>query len=323
MLSVSSSASYSPATPSGDTVTIHQDLVPPVGLDNGLQLLNDTGTSSTDQITSDPRVTGIVSGDFCGDSVVVQFNDNGNATGSTQQITATSSFIYDPRQDDASLSGYTGPYDVQYRFLIYDSSGKLVYSAPWSDFNITIVAPETEPYVADFGLVNDTGPAGTPPSTYDPRVGGTLKGDLAGGSVDVQFDLTGNGTPSGTVADITASGTYFNYDPLLDEPSLAGFAGLLPLSYRVVDYDSQGNVVFTGSLGRLPDQSLRRNADGHGEQRSPAPRHRRRKYFRSAHRRRSRRNANFGHRRFAILESRRRSGGQRRLGRCCAANVHL
>jgi hypothetical protein len=42
-----------------------------------LHLLNDTGSSSTDPVTSDPQVTGTVQGDFSSGYVEVQFDHFG------------------------------------------------------------------------------------------------------------------------------------------------------------------------------------------------------------------------------------------------------
>jgi hypothetical protein len=211
-------------------------------------LVDDTGISSSDLVTSDPRVAATVDGWFRGGSAVVQFNDNGNATGSTSQITGSgTTFVYDPRQDDASLNGYTGAYDIKYRLLLYDASGNLVSTGGWSDFSLTIAAPQTAPYVADCGLVNDTGPVSTPPSTYDPRVQGTVQGIAAGDTVDVQFDHNGNLTPFSTSPGINASGDSFAYDPSSTDPSLVGYSGPLTIDYRLVEHDASGNVVYTSN----------------------------------------------------------------------------
>jgi hypothetical protein len=212
---------------------------------DGLRLVDDTGLSSADRVTSNPSVTATVSGWFLGGWAVVQFGDGGNVMGSSPQFSGIGTFTYDLRQDDVSLTGYTGPYDLQYRLTIYDAGGTLVSTGPWNDFAMTLVAPEPAPYVADFGLVNDTGPVSTPPGTYDPRVAGVVKGDLAGKRVDVQFDHNGDLTPFASVPGINTSGAGFFYDPSSTDPSLIGYSGLLTLDYRIVEHDSAGNVVYT------------------------------------------------------------------------------
>lgn len=185
-------------------------------------LVDDTGVSSADLATSDPRVTGTADGLFFGGSAVVQFDDNGNAPGSSAPFTTSgTTFIYDPRQDDPSLAGYSGPYELQYRLLLYDADGSLISTGPWNDFAITLVPPEQEPYVADFGLVNDTGgtsplPQGegageggsdqsAVPNTYDPRVTGVVRGDFSGNNATVQFDHNGDMTPLSAISGIGCS----------------------------------------------------------------------------------------------------------------------
>ncbi|MGH7193919.1 MAG: hypothetical protein ACREJM_10350, partial [Candidatus Saccharimonadales bacterium] len=132
-----------------------------------------------------------------------------------------------------------------------DASGALVSTGAWTDFKFTMVAAPTAAHVDQFGLVNDTGASNTDLTTYDPRVGGTVNGPFVGASVDVQFDDTGSGTPTGAVHDITTPGGTFVYDPADDDPALINYSGAFTLHWRTVEYDSGGNVAATGAWQAL------------------------------------------------------------------------
>jgi hypothetical protein len=232
-------------------------------------LVNDTGVSSTDHVTSDDRLQGVVNGlftgQFAGGWVVVDFQsstDGGNTyqdDGATAQIAAAgTNFLFDPRAANSALVGYLGQLDVRYQIIAYDQQHDSVPGG-WSYFSMNLVPVEIGAYIADFGLANDTavqtGAAGSPPTTYDPRVTGAVKGTFLGASVDVQFyDSTTPGqgagpntVPIGSVTDITTSPTSFIFDPTVAGPSLAGYAGPLEIDYRTVERDAQGNVIATSA----------------------------------------------------------------------------
>src|SRR5262245_43006612 len=68
---------------------------------SNLHLVNDTGTPN-DSITSDPRVTGTVTGSFYGGSAKVEFDHNadGTADGNSTASYPSQSITYDPRTTD-------------------------------------------------------------------------------------------------------------------------------------------------------------------------------------------------------------------------------
>jgi len=59
----------------------------------------------------------------------------------------------------------------------------------------------------------------------------------------VQFSHQGNGAVDGSIA-VGAPNTPFVYDPRGSEPSLASFAGALPLAYRTVEHDANGGKIY-------------------------------------------------------------------------------
>src|ERR1051325_6815977 len=68
-------------------------------------LVNDTGTSNTDRITSDAHVSGTVSGSWMGGMVSIEFDHNGDgfAEGSTYVMSPGQQFTYDPATAQPSL----------------------------------------------------------------------------------------------------------------------------------------------------------------------------------------------------------------------------
>lgn len=115
-----------------------------------LALLNDTGASNTDQVTSDPTLTGHLSG-ITGVSVDIEFDHNadGVADGSATVYSNGETFTYDPIQWDSSLATYEGPWTVQYRAVEYDSVGNSSSTA-WNSFALTL---EQEP---EIDVIDDT-----------------------------------------------------------------------------------------------------------------------------------------------------------------------
>lgn len=119
----------------------------------------------------------------------------------------------------------------------------------------------TDIQVTGVALVNDTGHSNTDLATYDPRVTGSVEGEFNGGTVDVQFDHNDDGIIDGTV-NVQSSGGTFNYDPRVTMPALATFVGSLPLRYRPVLRNSNGNIVSLGEWNVLEIEMLPTPAAG-------------------------------------------------------------
>lgn len=110
---------------------------------NDLHVLNDTGSSSTDLVTSEPQVTGIVQGDFSGGHVEVEFDHygDGNTDGYIYVSYPGEQFTYDPRYYDSSVSQHSGSFSLNYRAVEYDASYTATYGE-WQLFSLVIAQPE-------------------------------------------------------------------------------------------------------------------------------------------------------------------------------------
>ena len=81
------------------------------------RLASNDGVSATDNISSNPTVTGYAKGAFHGQSVRIEFDHygTGQVGGSVTVNTVGDLFTYDPRTTDSSLVGYTGRLPFRYR----------------------------------------------------------------------------------------------------------------------------------------------------------------------------------------------------------------
>lgn len=211
---------------------------------SGPQLVVDNGVSTTDKITSDPRLTGTVSWTGAG-NVTVQFDHNGDGTaeGYVGALMSGNSITYDPRSWGLS-SSYVGALNMKWRLLEYNSSNVLLYTSSWSTFSYTMELPHLNAVVSNVHLMSDTGSSSTDLVTSDPRVTGNVNW-TGSGRVDVQFDHNNDGTAEGS-SSVWMSGSSFQYDPRTNGLS-ASYVGSLPLRYRTREYDSNNNLLYTGN----------------------------------------------------------------------------
>jgi hypothetical protein len=88
---------------------------------NNLHLLTDTGSSSTDLVTSDPRLTGSVTWDGHGGHVDLQFDHQGDGVpdGYAGTWSSGSSFTYNPRDNGLATSN-PGQLPLKCRTAQYD-----------------------------------------------------------------------------------------------------------------------------------------------------------------------------------------------------------
>ena len=103
------------------------------------QLVVDNGSSSSDAITSDARVSGVVGGTFDSPQAThagIQFDHNGDSVvdGAVSSTTIAATFSYDPQ-----LSGLASGQAVslRYRAVEKDASGGVVATGAWSSFSFT------------------------------------------------------------------------------------------------------------------------------------------------------------------------------------------
>jgi len=138
---------------------------------NDFGLLNDTGLSDTDLSTEDPRVTGVVGGDFTSGHVEIEFDHyaDGSTDGYAWAFSPGESFTYDPTMYDGALHGYSGPFTVNYRGVQYDDLDNVVSTTDWQSFTYMIMFSQvtiddvtvTEGQTAMFSVTLSPAPIGT------------------------------------------------------------------------------------------------------------------------------------------------------------------
>lgn len=217
---------------------------------DGLQLLNDTGSSPTDLVTSDPQVTGTVQGDFTDGYVEVQFDHfaNGYVDGYVYAYGPGEQFTYDPRWYDYSLEDYAGSFTLNYRTVEYDSSYNAV-TGPWQSFTFTLEVPAAPEISVSY---------------WDIYYG--YQQDVYSGYSSVPFPATTVGTP---VATTLAIHNYGTADLVLDTASLtlpSGFSLMSPFATSVapggstsftVQLDAAGSGYFHGTVAFTSNDSDR------------------------------------------------------------------
>ncbi len=119
------------------------------------QLLNDSGESSQDRITSDASVSGMVQWTAPETtSVSVEFDHNGDGLpeGSDVVFSSGASVYYDPVAVDAALANWEGALTLQYRPVAHHSGGDDV--GDWQSFQLTLdrVAPAVVSFSEDGGV---------------------------------------------------------------------------------------------------------------------------------------------------------------------------
>lgn len=110
-----------------------------VTVDN-LHLVADTGPSNSDLVTSDPRIAGVVNGDFWGRMADVQFdhNQDGVVDGTVTAFGPGMSFQYDPRVTQPSLNSYAGTLPLRWRTVEYNAQHQVLATGSWTSFSFTL-----------------------------------------------------------------------------------------------------------------------------------------------------------------------------------------
>ena len=131
-----------------------------------VDLLNDTGTSNSDNQTWDPTIQGQVSNDGVIRDLAVEFDVNDDDVRDyTAYTNDTGVFTYRPL-----LSAGTKTIQVRTLELNFDGS---VEVGEWTPFSFVLQAMPP-PVIASIGLKNDTGTNSTDKSTIDPTLQGTI-----------------------------------------------------------------------------------------------------------------------------------------------------
>ncbi len=166
-----------------------------------VSLLHDTGTNTTDRVTTDPTLTGHVDTYDSVDSIIVQFdtNNDGHYDDSTF-VRSDGSFTYVPQ-------GLTpGYYTIQVQ-AVDSTTGA---TGPAVPFSFQLVQ-QTGPTIATLGLVDETGYSSTGPVTDDAAIEGTITSNDSVANQRIEWDDNGDGQADG--ATYTNTGGSFTFTP--------------------------------------------------------------------------------------------------------------
>ncbi len=168
---------------------------------SGLALLHDTGESSTDGTTRDPRLTGSIANDGDVLNVKIEFDHDGDGVADGSALTnVQGGFIYTP------LGLADGPVTIRAR------AAEGAVTSDWGEFSFTLDSwQNTPPIVTSLLLGNDTGSSNTDGVTTDPRVKGQATNDGGVLHMTIEFDWNDDGTADGTT--ITDHEGKFSYLP--------------------------------------------------------------------------------------------------------------
>jgi len=162
-----------------------------------LRLSNDTGTSATDKVTSDPTLTGNLLDTATPPKSVayslVQFDHNGDGLADGNALTDDLG-VFEYRPLGLSYTTHT----LRVRSAQYDVAFGSYLLGPWSDLSIHYIAPPA-PQFSSLALVSDTGVSSTDKITDNPAIVGTLTlDDRPVSDYLVYIDHNGNGSADGT-----------------------------------------------------------------------------------------------------------------------------
>jgi Ca2+-binding RTX toxin-like protein len=166
-----------------------------------VSLLHDTGTNTTDRVTTDPTITGTVQSSHSDHAIVVQIDTNNDGRyDASVPVKSDGSFTYKPQ-------GLTPGYYTFQVQAVDSTTGTNGSAVPFS-FQL---AQKTGPTIATLGLVSDTGLSSTDLVTSNPSVQGTITSDDSVANQRVEFDENGDGIADG--AAYTNTGGSFTFTP--------------------------------------------------------------------------------------------------------------
>ena len=184
----------------------------PLPVVSTLQLVADTGASSTDGITTRSTLSASLSGgegDLGGLEVEFDHNNDGVSDGSTISG-GSGKFEYRP------LGLPAGAVTIRARAIDWDENLSTNVQGPWKSLSFTLQTPAFQPAVfTSFGLERDTGGSASDRITSD----ATLRGAISAGGngntrafVTLEFDHNGDGVVDGqTTTDAEGA---FRYVPI-------------------------------------------------------------------------------------------------------------
>jgi hypothetical protein len=106
---------------------------------SNVHLNTDTGSSSSDKISSQAAISGTATGNpppF--GSAQVQFDHNNDGTADGWATISGGNFSYDPLATDSALNNWEGALTIRYRTRELDAYGGEVSVGDWQNFNMTL-----------------------------------------------------------------------------------------------------------------------------------------------------------------------------------------
>lgn len=170
-----------------------------------LGLANDTGVSSTDQITLDPTLSGTVAGTGGLAYRRIEFDHDGNGAPDGSAVTDDlGNFTYRPSGLPA------GAVNVSARVQAWNYNQRQLVFSTWTTCSFTLeIQARPAPEINTLVLLRDTGASANDGITTNPTLTGSLSGTGSLSFVTVQFDHDGDGTPDGlTMTDAAGAFTY-------------------------------------------------------------------------------------------------------------------
>ncbi len=199
-----------------------------------LGLWEDTGSSASDLVTTNPAIRGaITQGGVPASHQVIEFDHNGDgAADGTTYADALGEFTYLP----VGLS--FGAHTLRTRTRQWDYHLQQGSYTSWSSLTFTLTAPQNlAPTIDQFGLRSDTGASQSDGLTANTSVWGRVSDDVRAAELTVEFDHNNNGTVDGWA--FTDSDGYFYYEPV------AIPLGSVSLKARPVEWDfSTGQKIY-------------------------------------------------------------------------------
>lgn len=199
-----------------------------------LGLWEDTGSSASDLVTTNPAIHGaITQGGVPASHQVIEFDHNGDGVADgTSYADALGEFTYIP----VGLS--FGSHTLRARTRQWDYHLQQGSYTSWSALTFTLTAHQNlAPTIDQFGLRSDTGASQSDGLTANTSVWGRVSDDVRAAELTVEFDHNNNGTVDGWA--FTDSDGYFYYEPA------AIPLGSVSLKARPVEWDfSTGQKIY-------------------------------------------------------------------------------
>ncbi|WP_165698738.1 choice-of-anchor D domain-containing protein [Bremerella volcania] len=205
----------------------------------GVALENDTGSSSTDKVTTDHTIVASFDKTWTTGYVLVEFDHDGDySPESTLNYATPSGVVYEPTSGDPALADFEGLVSIRYRTRQFDDNDVEIIASPWRTFVYTAEADAaTGPMrIESFELLRDTANP-TDKYTANPIMTGRVVGDFGQATARIEFDHDNDGITDGFV-DIATSGEIFEYDPRMTDPSLEDYVGSLSFKYRLTQIEN-------------------------------------------------------------------------------------